>query len=123
MADANPDDLFVHLRGRSAYSLLERALHVKELAGLAKAKAMPALALTDSNNLFGALEFSEVMAEKGVQPIVGMALTVREPSGAAGVIALLAQNETGYANLMALSTSAFLDVASNELAHVPLEML
>ncbi|MEJ0024345.1 MAG: DNA polymerase III subunit alpha [Alphaproteobacteria bacterium] len=123
MSDEPASDLFVHLRGRSAYSLLESALHVKELAALAKARHMPALGLTDSNNLFGALEFSEVMAEKGVQPIVGLALSVREPSGLSGVVALLAQNETGYSNLMALSTSAYLDVPSTDPAHVALDYL
>ncbi len=123
MSDAPASDLFVHLRGRSAYSLLESTLHVKGLAALAKARHMPALALTDSNNLFGALEFSEVMAEKGVQPIVGLALSVREASGASGVVALLAQNEVGYSNLMALSTSAYLDVPSTDPAHVALDYL
>ncbi len=123
MSITEAGDLFVHLRGRSAYSLLESALHVKELAALAKARHMPALGLTDNNNLFGALEFSEVMAEKGVQPIVGLALTVREARGTSGVIALLAQSETGYVNLMALSTSAYLDAESTEPPHVPLEML
>jgi DNA polymerase III subunit alpha len=114
---------FVHLRGRSAYSLLESALHVKELAALAKAKHMPALALTDSNNLFGALEFSEVTSEKGVQPIVGLGLTVREEGGATGVLALLAQTEAGYSNLMALSTAAFLDTPATEEPNVPLAVL
>ncbi|HWA21635.1 MAG TPA: DNA polymerase III subunit alpha [Caulobacterales bacterium] len=123
MSKGPASDLFVHLRGRSAYSLLESALHVKELAALAKARHMPALALTDSNNLFGALEFSEVMAEKGIQPIVGLALSVREEGGTSGVLALLAQSEAGYANLMALSTSAYLDVPPTELPHVALDYL
>jgi DNA polymerase-3 subunit alpha len=114
---------FVHLRGRSAYSLLESALHVKELAALAKAKHMPALALTDSNNLFGALEFSEVSSEKGVQPIVGLGLTVREEGGATGVLALLAQSEAGYSNLMALSTAAFLETPATEEPNVSLALL
>jgi DNA polymerase-3 subunit alpha len=53
---------FVHLRVHSAYSLLEGALTIQKLAALAEADAAPALALTESNNLFGALEFSEAMA-------------------------------------------------------------
>src|SRR5271154_5917054 len=108
-------DLFVHLRARSAYSLLESMLHVKTLGALAKAHHMPAIALTDSNNLFGALEFSEALAEKGVPPIVGCALTVREESGAQGVVALLAQSEAGYSNLMRLSSSAYLDTPSTDV--------
>ncbi|MGE3928519.1 MAG: PHP domain-containing protein, partial [Hyphomonadaceae bacterium] len=58
---------FIHLRARSAYSLLQSALHVEDLARLCVRHDMPALALTD-DNLFGALEFSEYFASKGVQP-------------------------------------------------------
>ena len=58
---------FVHLRVHSAYSLLEGALTIQKLATLARADETPALALTDSNKLFGALEFSEAMAEVGVR--------------------------------------------------------
>ncbi len=112
-------ETFVHLRARSAYSLLESMLHVKALGALAKKNHMPALALTDSNNLFGALEFSEALAEKGVQPIVGCTLTVRADNGQ-GVLALLAQNEAGYGNLMRLSTAAYLDTPASEEPHVPL---
>ena len=62
---------FVHLHVHSAYSLREGALSIETLAKLAKADAMPALAITDTNNLFGALEFSEKLAKEGVQPIIG----------------------------------------------------
>jgi len=120
---------FVHLRCRSAYSLLEGAMRVADLKSLCLKQSVPALALTDSNNLCGALEFSEVMAGVGVQPIVGITLSVRlgEPElgathrEAAGTIALLAQNETGYARLMELSTMAFLEVEAVEEPHVALE--
>ncbi len=114
---------FIHLRGRSAYSLLESALHVKDMAKLCVKQAMPALALCDSNNLFGALEFSEAFAESGVQPIIGCALDVRGEGGVAGVLALLAQSEAGYANLMKLSSAAFLDAAAQDEPHVTLDAL
>src|SRR3972149_7322241 len=68
--------IFIHLRTHSAYSLSEGALPVKNLAKLALAHDMPALAITDTNNLFGALEFSEILAGKGVQPIIGISLQV-----------------------------------------------
>ncbi|MET0301494.1 MAG: DNA polymerase III subunit alpha, partial [Methyloceanibacter sp.] len=111
---------FVHLRVHSAYSLLEGALTVEKLAGLARAEAAPALALTDTDNLFGALEFSEALAKEGVQPITGMTLSLAFaslpasplPGGehqrpqADGRIALLAKDAQGYANLMNLSTAA-----------------
>jgi DNA polymerase-3 subunit alpha len=127
---------FVHLRTHSAYSLLEGALHIKALAGLCAEHAMPAVALTDTGNLFGALEFSEAMAEKGIQPIVGTALAVdfgddpnahaRQKSGSRRdrpSIVLLAQDETGYGNLMRLSSRSFLDTDAAEAPHVPLELL
>jgi DNA polymerase-3 subunit alpha len=109
---------FIHLRARSAYSLLESSLQVKALAKLAAAHEMPALGLTDSNNLFGALEYSEAAVEQGVQPIVGVALNVRSEGGASGALALLAQNHDGYGALMRLSSAAFLDAIDDP--HVPL---
>jgi DNA polymerase III subunit alpha len=111
---------FVHLRLHSAYSLLEGALTIQKLAARAKADGAPALALTDSNNLFGALEFSEAVAEAGIQPIVGLTLSLSflsegeiSPNGEVsrrvdhGRIALLAKDERGYANLMKLTTDAY----------------
>ena len=112
---------FVHLRVHSAYSLLEGALTIAKLAALARADGAPALALTDSNNLFGALEFSETLAEAGIQPIIGLTLsltfaaerdTAMSPgelnrARADGRIALLAKDPAGYANLMRLSTDVY----------------
>ena len=112
---------FVHLRVHSAYSLLEGALTIAKLAALARADGAPALALTDSNNLFGALEFSETLAEAGIQPIIGLTLsltfaaerdTALSPGElnrprADGRIALLAKDQQGYANLLRLSTDAY----------------
>jgi DNA polymerase III subunit alpha len=112
--------MFIHLRARSAYSLLQSMLDVKTLGKLAVKHSQPALGLTDANNLFGALEFSETLADLGVQPIVGCALSVRGTDGADGVLALLAQNERGYGNLMRLSSSAYLDVVAGSEPHVQL---
>ena len=67
---------FVHLHVHSSYSLLEGALTIARLAELAKADRQPALALTDTDNMFGALEFSDKMAGAGIQPIVGCALAL-----------------------------------------------
>ncbi|MGE5259504.1 MAG: DNA polymerase III subunit alpha, partial [Actinomycetota bacterium] len=116
---------FVHLRTHSAYSLLEGALTIPKLAALAGGDGAPALALTDSNNLFGALEFSNALAEVGVQPIIGLTLSISfaaerdaGPVGtelkgprADGRIALLAKDAGGYANLMRLSTKAYFTAA------------
>jgi DNA polymerase III subunit alpha len=122
---------FIHLHVHSAYSLLEGALPVKALAKLAAADAQPALAITDRNNLFGALEFSEALAAEGIQPIIGCALNTVFPAAAEetarvgtrapayhGPIVLLAKDAQGYANLMRLSSGAFLDHAENGAPHV-----
>lgn len=124
---ANGKQAFVHLRFRSPYSLLEGAIRIPQIAETCHAYGMPAAAITDTNNLFGALEFSEVLAGSGIQPIIGCTLSIRlgdphpgERAEADGTIALFAQNEAGYANLMALSSAAYLDVDATEEPHVPL---
>ncbi|NBU27732.1 MAG: DNA polymerase III subunit alpha, partial [Caulobacteraceae bacterium] len=107
---------FVHLRVRSAYSLLEGAIKADALSMLAAKADMPAVAIADRANLFGALEFSVAAKDAGVQPLVGCALPVtglgegpperwaRKPT-----LLLLAQNETGYLNLSELSSAAYLE--------------
>src|SRR5262245_3752305 len=126
---------FIHLRAHSAYSLSEGALPVKQLAQLALDNAMPALALTDSDNLFGALECSEVLAGKGIQPIIGTTMRVElgdqaESPGQRAttrrrlpVLALLAKDAQGYANLMRLTSRAWLDSADTTEPHVPIALL
>jgi DNA polymerase III subunit alpha len=125
---------FVHLHVHSAYSLLEGALTMARLAELAKADRQPALALADTNNMFGALEFSEKMASSGIQPIVGCSLAVdfgdekSDPRTQTRMrvpprIVLLAVREEGYANLMRLSSRAFLETPSHEMPHLKLNWL
>src|SRR6202140_249327 len=67
---------FVHLHVPSAYALLKGSIKIQKLGELAKADRQPALALTDTDNMCGALEFSEKMAAAGIQPIIGCALAV-----------------------------------------------
>jgi len=121
---------FVHLRVHSAYSLSEGAIHVKALVKLCVEGRMPAVALTDTGNLFGALEFSEEAAKAGVQPIVGCALAVnRETERRPGRrqeperLVLIAQNQAGYANLLKLSSKAYLETPTGETPQVPLAAL
>ena len=114
---------FVHLRARSAYSLLESTLQVYDLARLTHQHAMPALALTDTNNLFGALEFCDVLGGKGLQPIIGCALNLQAGSENLGPVALLAQDETGYSALMRLSSLAYRRAVDVGAPGVPLEAL
>ncbi len=122
---------FIHLHLHSAYSLAESALHLGRLRDLCLAQAMPAVAVTDSNNFFGALEASEMLTAKGIQPIVGVELRLRftgdspvvTRDGAAPVVVLLAQNEVGYRRLMALGSQAFLEGAAEDDVAVPIERL
>jgi DNA polymerase-3 subunit alpha len=103
---------FVHLRVHSAYSLSEGAIRVDKIAALARDAAMPAVAITDTANLFGALEFSQYCTGKGVQPIIGCQISLaraEKPGLAPDPSVLLAQTPTGLANLQFLSSAGFLD--------------
>src|SRR5580704_14241131 len=103
---------FVHLRVHSAFSLSEGAIKVDKIPVLARDAAMPAVAITDTGNLFGALEFSQYCVGKGVQPIIGCQLALSRPDNtrlAPEPIVLLAQDATGLANLQRLSSQGFLD--------------
>ncbi len=124
---------FVHLHVHSAYSLLKGAIKVAKLGELARADRQPALALTDTDNMFGALEFSDKMAGYGIQPIIGCELAVdfgdQEPGArstlptAPARIVLLAARESGYRNLMRLNSRAFLDTPVHQTPHVKFELL
>src|SRR5882762_4907331 len=116
---------FVHLRVHSAYSLSAGAIKIKELVQLCRAEVMPAVAITDTGNLFGALEFAMACADAGVQPIIGCEIALRrdegsrEPRGPNGAaveldrIVLLVQREAGYRHLMDLVSRSFLDSESD----------
>ncbi len=69
---------FIHLHVHSAYSLAEGAIKVKDLVKLCRQGRMPAVAVTDSNNMFGAMEFALEAAENGIQPIIGAQVLVGE---------------------------------------------
>jgi DNA polymerase III subunit alpha len=117
---------FVHLRVHSAYSLSEGAIKADKIAALAREAEMPAVAITDTGNLFGALEFSQACDSKGVQPIVGcqLALTRADnPALAPDALVLLAQDAPGLANLQRLSSRGFLETEPGLRAQVPLDTL
>jgi DNA polymerase III subunit alpha len=126
---------FVHLHVHSSYSLLEGAITIARLAELAKADHQPALALTDTDNLFGALEFSEKLASVGIQPVIGCALAVDFGDQEKGQgnsraareerprLVLLAARGDGYRSLIRLNTRAFLESAENEPPQIKLAWL
>ena len=120
---------FIHLRLHTEYSLLEGAVAVKKLSGMCEKHGMPAVAVTDKNNMFAALEFSVTASGAGIQPIIGCQVDVdydpagpgEKPRDAAGLV-LLAKNRAGYMNLMKLNTCLYVD-AGGELPKVSLEEL
>ncbi|MBY0422387.1 MAG: DNA polymerase III subunit alpha [Parvularculaceae bacterium] len=114
---------FIHLHVHSAYSLSEGAIKIGKLKDLCLKLGMPAVAVTDTNNLFGALEVSETLAAAGVQPITGLQLALDMPTlaeanrkVAPASVVLLAQTEAGYRNLMRLSSRVFLSSAREDVA-------
>ncbi|MDX6751042.1 DNA polymerase III subunit alpha [Geminicoccaceae bacterium 1502E] len=115
---------FVHLRVRSAFSLLEGAVRHGELVKRCRAERMPAVAVTDHANLFGAMQFSAAASKAGVQPILGaliplMPLSAAQPQPVIRsaparqptpeLMPLLVKDEGGYRNLMKLMSRAYLD--------------
>ncbi|MBV9629078.1 MAG: PHP domain-containing protein, partial [Xanthobacteraceae bacterium] len=127
------DPQFVHLHVHSSYSLLEGAMTIPRLAELAKADRQPALALTDTDNMFGALEFSDKLAGYGIQPIIGCELAVdfadQDPNArnalaaAPARLVLLAARERGYRSLMKLNSRAFQETPVHQTPHIKLEWL
>ncbi|WP_367281207.1 DNA polymerase III subunit alpha [Sneathiella sp.] len=125
------DPRFIHLRVHSAYSLSEGAVPIKQLQKLCADNRMPAVAIADTSNLFGALEFSLAMMGGGVQPIIGCQIALLREDGVdrsgrrpePDPIVLLAQDEAGYNNLLKLTSHAFLKTDAGETAQVPFDVL
>ena len=110
-----PGTGFVHLRVHSSYSLSEGAIKAGKIPELARKNGMPAVAIADTANLFGALEFSQACTAAGVQPIIGCQIALIRPGAKAGEgappaadpVVLLAQTPAGLANLQRLSSLGF----------------
>ncbi len=122
---------FVHLRVHTAYSLLEGALPTADVARLCKTHHMPACAMTDTGNLFGALEFSKTLSSAGIQPIIGCTLALARNEGErrpdqkvlTDSLVVLAKNETGYNNLIKLSSKSYLESGAGDPAHISFDDL
>ncbi|KPF86217.1 DNA polymerase III subunit alpha [alpha proteobacterium AAP38] len=128
------DPGFIHLRVHSAYSLAEGAIKTKELVKLCKKHGYPAVAVTDTGNLFGALEFAMAASDDGIQPIIGCQVWVtpfgpqkkvagRVLGPGADQLVLLVQSEQGYRNLMRLVSVAFMETETGLLPQVSLEKM
>ncbi len=123
---------FIHLRVHSGYSLLEGAIKVKDLLELCKKYNMPAVAITDTGNMFNGADFSVNASKDGIQPILGVQLWIKrkptsiyekEPEKASQLV-LLVQNQQGYNNIIKLVSKSFLDMtATTEHPFIYLEDL
>ncbi len=107
---------FVHLHTHSHYSFLQALPKVDELVDHAKKLGMDALALTDAGNMHGAIEFYKEATKAGIKPILGVDAYLAERSRHTkergekrSRIVLLAENETGYKNLLALVSKSYLE--------------
>ena len=102
---------FVHLRLHTEYSLIDSVVRVPELIEASAAAAMPAVAVTDQSNLFAMVKFYRAALERGVKPLIGVDLHVRENGEQQQPtrIALICQSQTGYRNVTRLLSRAYLE--------------
>ena len=123
---------FIHLRVHSSYSLSEGAITPDEMVRLCIKNSMPAVAITDSGNLFGSLEFSKEASGKGVQPIIGCVMKVDVNEGKVrkdqlrktlDKMVLIAKNKDGYQNLLKLIHISFFETADGEEPHITIAHL
>jgi len=116
--------MFIHLRVHTAYSLLEGAIPVKKLIALTKKHEMLAVAMTDSGNLFGALEFSLAAKDAGVQPIIGCQIQVTsDVKNETDTLIFLVQNQQGYKNLLKIVSHTYLNGKGADVPQIDFETL
>lgn len=99
---------FVHLHLHTEFSLSDGLIFIPELVSKAAKYRMPALAMTDLNNLYAAVKFYQECFKAGVKPIIGCDLTVAEDQKAPSRLTILCQNNAGYKNLVRLISKAYL---------------
>src|SRR5215472_16579066 len=107
---------FVHLHNHTDYSLLDGACEISQLMTLAAEQKMPAVAMTDHGNLFGAVEFYNNAKQKGIHPVIGCEVyvaqeghKVKSDSNRYNHLVLLCENQEGYRNLIQLVSTGYLD--------------
>ena len=127
---------FIHLRNHTEYSLFSGAIKMKKLVALAKENGIPALTITDSHNMFGVLEFSEICTKAGIQPIIGcetvidfnellakstVCQTVSERESNFCKAVLIAKTDEGFLNLISLLSQSYLKRESGIKPHIKFE--
>jgi DNA polymerase-3 subunit alpha len=99
---------FIHLRTHTAYSLAEGAITIEELVKVCEQYNMPAVGVTDTANLFGALELSLALSASGIQPIIGCQLYVDSGESQPDILPVIVQTEQGYQNLLKITSQSYL---------------
>ena len=109
------NNTFIHLRTLSSYSLSESTLKISNLVSIAKKNNMPAIAITDNNNMFGVFEFAQECIRNNIQPIIGTTINLIDIklNNKFSQITFLVKNEEGYKNLLHLSSLSHLNEFSN----------
>ena len=102
---------FIHLRSLSSYSLSESTMKIDNLVSHAKKNNMPAIAITDNNNMFGVFEFSQECIKNNIQPIIGSSINLLDYqfNGKISQITFLVKDLVGYKNLLHLSSLSHLN--------------
>jgi DNA polymerase-3 subunit alpha len=120
---------FVHLRTHTEFSVVDGTLRIADAAAAARADGQPALAITDLNNLFGAVKFYKACRSNGVQPLIGADLIMEPWPGVAGAekqasrLLVLVQNAQGYLNLCELLARGWVSNAQRAQAWIKWEWL
>ena len=122
---------FIHLTNKTEYSLSEGALPIARISELCHAFKMPAVGISDTNNMFGALEFSEEISKVGVQPIIGCNVKIKTPTNYLHentsnddlyfFLNIFSKNQEGYRNLLKIISTSYMSHKEN--VHVDIETL
>jgi len=113
---------FNHIKIHTQYSICEGAVKIADLADYLKKNPVDAIGISDSLNLSGALEFSELVSKAGVHPIIGTQINLNFQE-IIGKISLIAKSETGYKNLINLSSNSYLKVNKDQVPQINLKEL
>ncbi|MGB5857467.1 MAG: PHP domain-containing protein, partial [Pseudomonas aeruginosa] len=118
-------DIFAHLHVHSDFTLAKGASKIKSIVAAAKAANIPAIAIVDEGNMYGAMEFSMAAVGKGIQPIIGVKLWFDNGLNTKGSIILLAQNEKGYENICHILAQSHRPREGNDggMAIIPVEVI
>jgi len=116
---------FVHLHLHTEYSLVDGTVRIKQLVKKTRELEMPAVAVTDQQNLFALVKFYRAAENAGIKPIIGADVMVNSPEdpGQASRLVLLCQNRSGYLNLCRLITRGYQEGQHHGVAHVRREWI